>query len=127
MKYLLLFVLNVFLVAGLSAQTTEPTERSAPAPAAVAVKRFEGRLTRLREALEKNDASASISCYNNLLGDVRSALEQEEKTAPEGEKIGPMRRIFAKLEAFQYDPNQLEALKPYLVDLEEFRGLLARE
>lgn len=127
MKYLLFLFLSVILTADAAAQSPERVSRTAIDPAEMASKRFEGRLTRLREALDKNDVSASISCYNNLLGDVRSAIEHEESVAPQGEKIGPMRAIFTKLEAFVYDPNQPEALKPYLADLDEFRALLDRK
>lgn len=91
---------------------------------ATAARRFEGRLTRLREALDKNDVSSMTACYANLLGDMRSAMEYYETNAPAGTRIASLQTVFAKFENYTFDPMKPGELKPYLVHFDDFLALL---
>ncbi|MBV6442064.1 MAG: hypothetical protein DYG98_02085 [Haliscomenobacteraceae bacterium CHB4] len=125
MKYflLLLFCLSLKTVFAqdenrhAAAQTPENIEMTA-------ARRFEGRLTRLREALDKNDVSSMTACYANLLGDIRSAIEYYETNVPDSPKIASLQTIFAKFENFTFDPMKPGELKPYLVHFDDFLVLL---
>jgi hypothetical protein len=125
MKYLLLFLFCFFLQPLVAQDENRHAAAQTPVDsAAVAARRFEGRLTRLREAVEKNDVSSMTSCYANLLGDMRSAIEHEAAQKPESEKLASMQGIFAKFETFTFDPMKPAELTPYLADFDEFLKLL---
>ena len=125
MKYFLLFLFCFFLQTLVAQDENRHAAAETPVDsAAVAARRFEGRLTRLREALDKNDVSSTTSCYANLLGDMRSAIEHEAAQKPESEKLASMQSIFAKFEAFTFDPTKPAELKPYLASFDDFLKLL---
>ncbi len=125
MKYLLLLFLCLSIQPLFS--QTENRHAAAATPAdsnAVAARRFEGRLTRLREAMDKNDVSSMTACYANLLGDIRSAIDHEAPHATETHKHSAMLDLFARFENFTFDPMKPGELKPYLVNFDDFLALL---
>lgn len=127
MKYLLLFFLCLALQPAFAQiEARQPVARTAADSAAIAARRFEGRLLRLRQAIEKNDASAMTSCYNNLLGDVRQAVDFASQRDPQGEKTTAMQAVFAKFENYTFDPMKPAELKPYLAHFDEFLVLLKK-
>lgn len=124
MKYLLFF-LFFFSLNGLFAQETRQSPAMTAADSAqFEIRRFENRLTRLREALDKNDASSLAACYVHLLGDIRSEMEQVETKTPDNERLESMKEIFAKFENFAFDPMKPDELKPYLARFDEFLALM---
>lgn len=123
MKYLLLFLLCLSMQP-VFAQTENRHAQTPVDTAALAAIRFEGRLTRLREALDKNDVSSMTSCYANLLGDIRSAIDYTEQKDPAGQRLGSMQGVFAKFENFTFDPMKPAELKPYLSHFDDFLSLL---
>jgi hypothetical protein len=125
MKYLLLLFFCLSLQTVFAQNENRHAASQTPVDsAAFAARRFESRLTRLREALDKNDASSSVSCYANLLGDIRSSIEREETKAPEGQKLAPMQTVLGKFEAFTFDPMKPAEIKPYLAYFDDFLKLL---
>lgn len=125
MKYLLLFFLCFSLQSVFAQDENRHAAAQTPEEIAVtAARRFEGRLTRLNEALDKNDVSAMTSCYANLLGDMRSAIEYVEKQAPESQTLVSMQGILGKFENFTFDPTKPNELKPYLPNFDDFLKLL---
>jgi hypothetical protein len=127
MKYFLFFFLCLAIQPAFSQTEARPSApKTAADSAVIAARRFEGRLVRLREAIDKNDVSSMTSCYSNLLGDVRSAVDHEAQRAPEAEKTIAMQAVFAKFEDFTFDPMKPAALKPYLAHFDEFLVLLKK-
>lgn len=125
MKYFLLFLFCFFLQPLVAQEENRHAAAQTPVDsAAMAAHRFEGRLTRLREAIEKNDVSAMTGCYANLLGDMRSAIEHEATQKPGSQKLASMQGIFAKFETFIFDPTKPAELTPYLTNLDDFLKLL---
>ena len=125
MKHFLFFFFCLALQPAFAqTESRQQAPKTAADSAAIAARRFEGRLVRLREALDKNDASAMTSCYANLLGDLRSAVDHESQRAPEAEKTIAMQAVFSKFENFSFDPMKPAALKPYLTHFDEFLALL---
>jgi DNA-binding transcriptional regulator PaaX len=125
MKYFLLLLLCLSLQSVFAQDENRHASAQTPVDsAAVAARRFEGKLTRLREAVEKNDVSSMTACYANLLGDMRSAIEHEAAQKPEGEKLASMQKVFAKFETFTFDPMKPAELKPRLPDFDDFLKLL---
>lgn len=125
MKYLLLFLFCLALQPAFAQDENRHAATQTPEDiAVVAARRFEGRLNRLREALEKNDASSIASCSANLLGDIRSAIDYEAQKSPESKKLAAMQAIFEKIENTPYDPAKPVDLKASLAPFEEFLKLL---
>lgn len=125
MKYPLLLLFSLFLQPLFAQVENRHAAAQTPEDAAVvAARRFEGRLTRLREALDKNDVSSTTACYANLLGDIRSAIEHFETQSPESQKLSTMRNILGKFENFTFDPMKPDELKPYLAHFDDFLALL---
>ena len=125
MKYLLL-LLFCFSLQPVFAQD-ENRHAAAQTPEDIAVtaaRRFEGRLTRLHEAIDKNDVSSMTSCYANLLGDMRSAIEYTENQAPGSRRLADMQNVLGKFENFTFDPMKPAELKPYLPNFDAFLALL---
>lgn len=125
MKYLLLLLFCISLQPGFAQDENRHAAAQTPEDVAVvAARRFEGRLTRLHEAVDKNDASSMTACYANLLGDMRSSIEYYEGQDVESQKLVSMRDVFSKLENFTFDPMKPEELKPYLTHFDNFLTLL---
>lgn len=125
MKYLLLLLLCLCLQPVFAQDENRHAAAQTPEDIAVtAARRFEGRLTRLREAMDKNDVSSMTSCYANLLGDMRSAIDYVENQAPGSRKVTDMQGVLGKFEGFTFDPMKPAELKPYLVNFDDFLALL---
>lgn len=125
MKYLLLFLccLPVQYIFGQESNRATQTQIDS---SEFAVRSFEIRLVRLREALDKNDVSPMVSLYAHLLGDMRQAMERVETVAPESKCLVSMQFILNKFEAFSFDPMKPQELKPYLELFEEFSVLMSK-
>ena len=125
MRYLLL-LLTCFAIQPLSAQET--SRAATPVDTAEYVIRlFEGRLTRLREAVDKNDVSSMVGAYAHLLGDIREEIGRVESANPKSARLESMLFVFNKFEAFIFDPAKPEELKPYLPRFDEFLALMREE
>lgn len=125
MKYLLLLLFCLSLQPAFAQEENRHAAALTQADSALmAARRFEGRLLRLREAIDKNDVSSMSSCYTNLLGDIRSAIDHVSQRNPESEQLTAMQGVFAKLENFMFDPMKPAELKPYLVHFDTFLTLL---
>ena len=125
MKYLLLLLFCFCLQPVFAQEENRHAAAQTPEDIAVtAARRFEGRLTRLREAMDKNDVSSMTACYANLLGDMRSAIDYVENQAPGSRKLTDMQGVLGKFEGFTFDPMKPGELKPYLVNFDDFLALL---
>ena len=125
MKYFFLLFLCFSLQSAFAQDENRHAATQTPEDKALtASRRFEGRLTRLNEALDKNDVSAMTACYANLLGDMRSAIDYVEKQTPESQRLVAMKGILGKFENFTFDPMKPGELKPYLPNFDDFLKLL---
>lgn len=123
MKYFLLFLFCICLQPVFA--QVENRHAATPIDTAVFVARhFEGRLTRLREAADKNDVSAMTTCYAYLLGDIRTSIDYEEQKSPDSQRLASMKNILGKFENFAFDPMKPAELKPYLAHFDAFLALL---
>ncbi|MCB0543906.1 MAG: hypothetical protein R2791_01645 [Saprospiraceae bacterium] len=125
MKYLVIFIL--LFTTRLHAQETREVTMTAADTARYEVQRFEGRLARLREGLEKNDISPVVGAYTNLLGDIREEIARTETRAPESPRLPSMQFILTKFDEFIFDPTKPDELKPHLERFDEFLGLMKAE
>ena len=91
------------------------------------VRLFEGRLLRLREALEKNDASSMVGVYAHLLGDIREEIGRVEARTPPSPRLESMLFVLNKFESYAFDPVKPDELKPYLPRFDEFLSLMKEE
>jgi hypothetical protein len=125
MKYLLLLLFCLSLQTVFAQDENRHAAAQTPEDISMtAARRFEGRLTRLHEALDKNDVSSMTACYANLLGDMRAAIEYIENQAPGSKKLTDMQSVFGKFENFTFDPMKPGELKPYLPNFDDFLELL---
>jgi hypothetical protein len=125
MKYFLLLLFCLCLQPAFAQDENRHAAAQTPEDISMtAARRFEGRLTRLHEAIEKNDVSSMTACYANLLGDMRSAIDYMEKQAPGSLKLTDMQGVLGKFENFTFDPMKPAELKPYLPNFDEFLKLL---
>jgi hypothetical protein len=125
MKYFLLFLFCLSLQSVVAQDENRHAAAKQPMDtAALAARRFEGRLERLREALDKNNTSAMTAEYANLLGDIRSCIGWMETKELGSQRLASMNNIFAKVENFIFDPARPAELRPCLASFEEFLKLL---
>lgn len=125
MRYLVLLLI-CFAIQPLSAQ--ENNRAALPIDSAqYAVRLFEGRLTRLREAVEKTDISAMVGVYAHLLADIREEIGSVESKTPNSPRLESMLFVLNKFESFSFDPAKPEELKPYLARFDEFLALMKEE
>lgn len=125
MRYLIL-LLTCFSLQPLSAQ--ELSRAATPVDTAeYNIRLFEGRLGRLREAVEKKDVSSMVGVYAHLLGDIREEIGRVENTNPKSARLEPMLLVLNKFDAFIFDPAKPEELKPYLPRFDEFLALMKEE
>lgn len=127
MKYLFLLLL-ILSTQAIFAQENRHAAAQLPVDSAEqAVRRFDARLTRLREALDQNNASNMVSAHALLLSDIRQTIEYVEAKSPESQRLAPMRGILEKLGAFNFDPMKPAELKPYLQQFDDFLSQLKAE
>ena len=125
MKYFLPLLFCLFLQPVFAQDENRHAAAQTPEDVSMtAARRFEGRLTRLHEALDKNDVASMTACYANLLGDMRSAIDYMEKNAPGSRKLTDMQSVLGKFENFTFDPMKPAELKPYLPNFDDFLALL---
>lgn len=126
MRYYFLLLLTCFAIQALSAQ--ENSRAAIPVDSVqYPVRLFEGRLARLREAVEKNDVSSMVGAYANLLGDIREEIAKAEAKTPPSPRLESMLFVLNKFESYAFDPVKPEELKPYLARFEEFLALMKEE
>ena len=126
MRYYFILLLTLFALSSLSAQETSRTAQPIDT-AEYAIRLFEGRLVRLREAVEKNDVSSMVGAYTHLLGDIREEIGRVENTNPGSARLEPMLSVLNQFDAFIFDPAKPGELKPYLPRFDEFLALMKEE
>lgn len=125
MKYFLLLLFCLCLQPSFAQDENRHAAAKTPEDISVtAARRFEGRIARLHEAIDKNDVSSMTAGYANLLGDMRSAIEYTENNAPGSRKLADMQSVLGKFENFTFDPTKPGELKPYLSNFDDFLSLL---
>lgn len=126
MRYYFLPLLICLAIRPLSAQ--ENARTAVPVDTVqYPVRLFEGRLLRLREAVEKNDASSMTGAYAHLLGDIREEIGRVEIKSPPSPRLESMLFVLNKFESCAFDPAKPETLKPYLARFDEFLALMKEE
>ena len=120
MKYLFLLLLILSTQTAFAQENRHAAAQVPVDSAEQAVRRFDARLIRLREALDQNNVSNMVSAHALILGDIRQTIEQIEAKSPESQRLAPMRGILEKLGAFNFDPTAPAELKPYLQDFDDF-------